>query len=113
MVPFNTSNDNASFDDRSDNKGPEPEGVVLGRLGTRTFAFVGLERVGGVIVYDVSDPGSPFFVTYANTRQGLSGDLGPEGLTFVPAVESPNKSPLLIVGNEVSGTTAVFRIRLH
>jgi DNA-binding beta-propeller fold protein YncE len=113
MVPFNASNTDDEFDSRSDNKGPEPEGVVLGRLGAKTFAFVGLERVGGVIVYDVSDPYSPKFVTLVNTRQGLSGDLGPEGLAFVPARHSPLKSPLLIVGNEVSGTTAIFRIGLH
>jgi hypothetical protein len=113
MAPFNASHDNADFDNRSDNKGPEPEGVVLGRLGTKTFAFIGLERIGGVMVYDVSNPASPEFVTYVNTRTGTSGDLGPEGLTFVPAVHAPGKQPLLIVGNEISGTTAVFRIVLH
>ena len=112
-VAFNASNTGNSLDDRSDNKGPEPEGVVLGTLGTRTFAFIGLERVGGVMVYDVSMPASPTFVTYVNTRNGGAGDLGPEGLTFVPAVHSPNKQPLLIVGNEVSGTVAIYRIELR
>ena len=112
-VNFNASNSNNNLDDRSDNKGPEPEGVVIGTLGSRTFAFIGLERVGGVMVYDVSSPTSPFFVTYINTRSGTAGDLGPEGLTFVPAVRSPNKRPLLIVGNEISGTTAIFQINLH
>jgi DNA-binding beta-propeller fold protein YncE len=111
--PFNASNDNSEFDNRSDNKGPEPEGVVLGKLGAKTFAFIGLERIGGVIVYDVSNPSSPDYVTYVNTRQGTSGDLGPEGLAFVPAVQSPSKTPLLIVGNEISGTTAIFQISLH
>ena len=41
------------------------------------------------------------------------GDLGPEGLAFVPAVRSPSKRPLLIVGNEVSGTTAIFEVELR
>jgi hypothetical protein len=112
-APFNASNSDDVFDSRSDNKGPEPEGVVLGRLGEKTFAFVGLERIGGVAVYDVSTPQAPRFVTYTNTRQGLGGDLGPEGLAFVSAVDSPSKRPLLIVGNEVSGTTAIFQIDLH
>ena len=52
MVRFNASNEGDAFDDRSDNKGPEPEGVVLGMMGRKTFAFVGLERVGGVMVFD-------------------------------------------------------------
>ena len=112
-VNFNASNTANAFDDRSDNKGPEPEGVVLGRLGAKTFAFVGLERTGGVIVYDVTAPAAPTFVTYATSRVGSGGDLGPEGLTFIPAVRSPSKRPLLVVANAVSGTTAVFQINVH
>jgi hypothetical protein len=113
MVNFNANHTNNTFDDRSDNKGPEPEGVAIGRLGAKTFAFIGLERVGGVMAYDISDPTGPFFVTYVNSRFGTGGDLGPEGVAFVPARQSPNKRPLVIVGNEVSGTTAVFEIQLH
>ncbi len=113
MVQFNAGSTGNSFDDRSDNKGPEPEGVVIGRLGSKTFAFIGLERVGGIMVYDVTRPTAPQFVTYANTRDGAAGDLGPEGITFVPAARSPNGAPLLIVGNEVSGTTAIFRVVLQ
>jgi hypothetical protein len=111
-VNFNASNNNNTLDDRSDNKGPEPEGVVLGRIGTKTFAFIGLERVGGVMVYDVTTPTAPTFVTYANPRTGTTGDNGPEGLTFIPARQSPNGQPLLVVGNETSGTTAIFRLNL-
>ncbi|MBK6308195.1 MAG: hypothetical protein IPF47_21700 [Gemmatimonadetes bacterium] len=113
MVQFNAGSTGNSFDDRSDNKGPEPEGVVIGRLGSKTFAFIGLERVGGIMVYDVTRPTAPQFVTYANTRDGAAGDLGPEGITFVPAARSPNGAPLLIVGNEVSGTTVIFRVVLQ
>lgn len=111
-VKFNASNDNDTFDSRSPSKGPEPEGVVLGRIGTKTYAFIGLERVGGVMVYDVTAPRTPAFVTYLNTRNGTAGDTGPEGLAFVPAAKSPNGKPLLIVGNEVSGTTAIFQVNL-
>lgn len=109
-----------SFDNRSDNKGPEPEGVAIGKLGEKTYAFIGLERMGGVIVYDISSPQAPYFVDYLNTREDWVsdpqanlanvGDLGAEGLVFVAADDSPNGEPLLIIGNEVSGTTSIYQI---
>ncbi|TJZ76255.1 choice-of-anchor I family protein [Chitiniphilus eburneus] len=118
---FNSDHEKAAFDDRSDNKGPEPEGVTLGRIGTKTFAFIGLERVGGVMIYDITNPKAPFYVSYLNTRDftaadpatPAAGDLGPEGLIFVPASKSPNGKPMLIVGNEVSGTTAIYQVVLQ
>lgn len=123
---FNSNNDaNRSFDSRSDDKGPEPEGVALGEIKGRTYAFIGLERIGGIMVYDVTNPYQVRFVDYVNNRNfnvdaqlpdgsvnPAVGDLGPEGLTFVAAHASPNGKPLLIVGNEVSGTTTVFQINL-
>ncbi len=116
---FNSDNaENGSFDTRSDNKGPEPEGVALGQIDGRTYAFIGLERIGGVMVYDVSDPHAPAFVQYINTRDfsgdaeaGTAGDLGPEGIEFVPASESPTGSPLLIVAHEISGSVAIFEVQ--
>lgn len=116
-VVFNASNSNNTFDNRSTSKGPEPEGVVTAVFGTRTFAFIGLERVGGVMVYDVSNPAAASFVTYINTRSGaagtpIAGDNGAEGLTFIPASQSPNGRPLLVVGFETSGTTGIFQINL-
>lgn len=118
---FNSDHEKEDFDDRSDNKGPEPEGVALGEIDGRTYAFVGLERVGGVMVYDVSEPASAVFEDYVNTRipaakipangkPAVASDLGPEGILFISAKNSPNHEPLLIVCNEVSGTTRVFRI---
>jgi len=109
---FNASHDNNTLDARSPSKGPEPEGVVIGVFGKKTFAFVGMERVGGVAVYDVSTPTAPVFVTYLNTRNGLTGDRGPEGLALITADNSPNGKPLLVVGNEVSGTTAIYQLNL-
>lgn len=111
-VPFNSSHDNATLDSRSASKGPEPEGVAVGKIGSKTFAFIVLERVGGVMVYDVSAPEKPVFMHYLNTRNGITGDRGPEGVLFVPAAKSPNGKPLLIVGHEVSGTTAVLQLNL-
>jgi len=112
MVTFNASHDNNTLDGRSPAKGPEPEGVVTARFGSKTFAFIGLERVGGVMVYDISNPSAPTYVTYLNTRSANSGDRGPEGLAFIASDKSPNGRPLLIVGNEISGTTAIYQINL-
>jgi hypothetical protein len=116
---FNASNTNNTFDDRSDDKGPEPEGVAVGQAYGRTWAFIGLERIGGVMVYDVTNPRSPTFADYVNNRvltklvtDPDSGDLGPEGLIFIPAAESPNGKPLVVVANEVSGTTTIFQFDL-
>lgn len=117
-LSFNSNNDaNNSFDSRSDNKGPEPEGVAIGELFGRTYAFIVLERIGGIMVYEITDPFSPRFVEYVNPRDfsgnaaaGTAGDLGPEGVLFIPASDSPSHQPLLVVTNEVSGTTSIFQI---
>ena len=111
-VAFNASNDNNTLDDRSPAKGPEPEAVVVGKFGSKHYAFIGLERVGGVMVYDVTNPQRPIFETYLNTRTGATGDRGPEGLALIKAENSPTGKPLLVVANETSGTTAVLEIRL-
>ena len=110
---FNASNDNGNFDDRSDNKGPEPEGVAVGEIDGRAYAFVGLERVGGIMMYDVTDPTAPFFVDYLNNRDFTTGtgDMGPEGLHFIPAHESPNGQPLVAVANEISGTVTLYAVK--
>ena len=112
-VNFNASHDNNTQDSRSASKGPEPEGVVLGKIGAKTFAFVGLERVGGVMVYDISSPTAPIFVTYFNPRTGATGDRGPEGIHFISASKSPNGKPLLLLGNEQSGTVSVLQLNLE
>lgn len=106
---------------RSVNKGPEPEGIAVGEIDGRSYAFVGLERIGGVMVYDITDPAGASFVKYINTRDfsvattpegATDTDLGAEGLHFVPGTDSPDVQgrPLLLVGNEVSGTTRIFAI---
>ncbi len=112
---FNASNTDNVFDSRSDNKGPEPEGLTTGTVDGRTYAFIGLERTGGVMVYDVTVPFAPRFATYVNNRDfsaattsAAAGDLGPEGLLFIPAASSPNGSNLLVVANEISGTTTIY-----
>lgn len=112
VANFNAGHDNNTLDSRSPNKGPEPEAITVATFGKKTYAFIGLERIGGVMVYDVTDPARASFTTYLNTRSGVTGDRGPEGLSFVPASRSPNGKPLLIVANEISGSTAVMQIDL-
>ncbi|MFW1941455.1 choice-of-anchor I family protein [Acinetobacter junii] len=116
---FNTDHEAVSLDDRSDNKGPEPEGITLGTIGAKTFAFIGLERMSGVMVYDITTPMRPKFIEYFTTRNFVEtdsakqGDLGPEGLIFIAAKDSPNGKPLLVVGNEVSGSTAIYQVNVQ
>lgn len=118
---FNSDHGTSSFDNRSDDKGPEPEGLTVGKVAGRAYAFLGLERVGGVMVYDITDPARPRLVTYSNNRDfsvsgardlARAGDLGPEGLAFIAGDESPTGRPLVAVGNEVSGTTTLFDVAM-
>ena len=116
---FNASNTNNTFKNRSDDKGPEPEGVAIGQIGDSTYAFVGLERIGGVMVFNITNPATSYYVTYINSRNftqapgvNLGGDLGVEGIIFIPAAQSPNGKNLVVTGNEISGTIAVFEITL-
>ena len=120
---FNSNNDeNGSFDARSDAKGPEPEAITIGEIDGIMLAFIGLERIGGIMIYDITDPNNPMFLNYINNRDfsvdaedgtldGTVGDLGPEGLLFIPAAENPFGQNLLAVSNEVSGTTTLFEIQ--
>ena len=126
---YNTSNDNAVLDDRSGKKGPEPESVTVGAVNGKTYAFVALERTGGIMVYDVTDPKNTAFVNYINTRDFddivkgseqyedgeldkwvTGGDVAPEGLLFLDEEKSPNGEPLLLAACEVSGTVAVYQM---
>ncbi len=118
---FNAAGDDNSadtFDDNSDNKGPEPETVVVGRVEGRPYAFIALERISGVATYDLSDPRAPVYVDYVNNRNfsaeantPAAGDLSPKGLAFIPAADSPTGQALLVTANEVSGTVSVFAVR--
>jgi hypothetical protein len=112
---FNVSNGDNAFDSRSDNKGPEPEAVTVGKAYGRTYAFIGLERTGGIMVYDVTNPYDVAFVQYINNRDFTkpvdstdAKDLGPEGVHFISEDDSPTGTPMIAVANEVSGTTTLY-----
>lgn len=102
------------YDTRSDNKGPEPEGLVVGKFDGRTLVFVGLERANGIMFWDATDPSKPAFqewerqVTYGATP---TGDLAPEGLTFVPAEQSWTGAPLVIVAHEADQPGGALQTR--
>lgn len=119
----NANNDEAAADSgdaRSDDKGPEPEGLAIGEIDGVPYVFVGLERVGGVMTWNLSDPSAPELVGYLNERPFFTsaeepegGDLGPEGLAFIAAEASPTGEPLLVVAHEVSGTTRIYHVEVE
>lgn len=120
---FNSDDEENAFDDRSDDKGPEPEALAIGQVGGKTFAFIGLERTSGIVVYDITNPRKPHFEQYINDRNfevpimlpdgsvnPAVGGVSPEGLTFVSAADSPTGRPLLVAAQEISGTTTVYDV---
>lgn len=115
---FNANNDeNDSFESRSDNKGPEPEGLTVGEAFGVPYLFVGLERIGGFMTWDISDPSAPVLHSYINDRDfdgdaeaGTAGDLAPEGVLYIPAADSATENPLLVITYEVSGTVSIYEL---
>ncbi|MEZ9672436.1 choice-of-anchor I family protein [Vibrio lentus] len=125
---FNSTNDNnQSGDDRSDDKGVEPEAIEVAEINGKQYAFIGLERQGGIMVYDVTQPKSARFISYLNNRDftqpvctkvdedgdcdndiynSKAGDLGPESIKYF----SRSGNHFIAVGNEVSGSTSVYRV---
>ena len=115
---FNSGHDEAGLDQRSHKKGVEPETVSVLETNGKIYAIVGLERMGGIMVYDISDPDKAVYADYLNVR-GFSetvtdldrlGDLGPEGICTIPAENSPTGNAMILVANEISGTVTVAQI---
>ncbi len=115
---FNSDrDDNSSRKSRSDDKGPEPKNVVIGEVDGKTYAFICLERMGGIMIYDITNPLAPTFVMYELNRDFTkaandadAGDLGPVGMSFVKAADNTRGLPLLFVANAVSGTITVYEM---
>lgn len=101
--------DEGEFDDRSDDKGCEPEAIAIGSIDGKTYAFIGLERQSAILMFDITNPKDVEFITYYNHNR-TSGDVAPEIIKFVPAAISPNSKNLLLVGYEVSGSLGIIEI---
>lgn len=109
---YDTDTNSFEFDARSDDKGTEPEGVTVGTVNGTPYAFIGLERQGGVMAYNISNPTAPEFVGYVFDVDFAAGtgDISPEGIKFVDAADSPTGNALLLVSHEISGTVAIWQV---
>lgn len=109
---FNADHESNTPKNRSRSKGPEPEGVAIAKIANETFAFISLERVGGVMVYNITNPNAPVFVDYKNTRStsAYGGDNGAEGITYIPKTESATGKGYVVIANEISGTLTIYEI---
>ena len=115
---FNSdSDDNNSRKSRSDDKGPEPEVIEVGMVDGTMYAFIGMNKMGGIMIYNINDPLNPVFDAYhlnrdfaANANSSAAGDLGPKGMRFIPSNISPNGLAMLAVANEVSGTINLYQM---
>lgn len=121
LMPDYFNQDEGEFDGRSDDKGVEPEALAIGEIGDKTFAFIGLERMSGVMVYDITNPAESSFVQYISTQNfdgdleaGTAGDIAPEGMVFIPnsgmAARSYPDAPYLAMASEDSGSTTLLEI---
>ncbi len=97
---------------RSRVRGPEPEGITTAKIGTQTFAFITIERLGGVMVFNVTNPNAVTFVDYKNSRStsAYSGDQGPEGIIYIPASSTITQKSYIVVANEISGTISTYEV---
>lgn len=109
---FNADNESNGAKNRSRAKGPEPEGVALGAINGQTYAFVTLERTGGVMVYNVTDPNNPTFTDYKNSRMtsAYGGDNGPEGIIYIAPENTTTGKGYVVIANEISGTLSMYEI---
>ncbi len=109
---FNADHSDNVKKGRSRAKGPEPEGITLAHLNGSTFAFITLERVGGVMLYDITNPNDVKFVDYKNSRNvsAYGGDNGPEGVIFIKAENTTTGKNYVAVANEISGTISLFEV---
>jgi hypothetical protein len=109
---FNSNNDENTFDNRSDDKGPEPEAAATGVIDGRRYGFVGFERIGGFVTIDLTDPAAPKILQYLNDRDfstaTVGPDSGPEIIQFVSPGDSPNGKALVVVAHEITGTVAIY-----
>lgn len=119
-VNYNTSLQNiASFagvydDSRSDDKGVEPESVVVVDYIGRRYAVAAMERTnagdtldqvtqgGLLVVYDITDVRNVDFVTYQTVSRS------PEGIEVIKPLQSPTRRTLLGVSSEFNSNSVEY-----
>ncbi|MGG7551364.1 choice-of-anchor I family protein [Chryseobacterium arthrosphaerae] len=111
---FNVDNESNAVKNRSRAKGPEPEGVALGTINGQTYAFITLERTGGVMVYNITDPNNPTFTDYKHSRStsAYGGDNGPEGIIYIAPENTTTNKGYVIIANEISGTLSMYEVAM-
>ncbi|MCS4301571.1 choice-of-anchor I family protein [Chryseobacterium sp. BIGb0232] len=109
---FNADNESNTIKSRSRAKGPEPEGVALGTINGQTYAFITLERTGGVMVYNITNPNNPTFTDYKHSRStsAYGGDNGPEGIIYIAPENTTTHKGYVIIANEISGTLSMYEV---
>lgn len=109
---FNADNENNTLKGRSRSKGPEPEGITIAEIDGKTYAFTTLERIGGIMAYDITNPNQATFVDYANSRSTTTytGDHGPETIIYIPPTKHNKNRSYLAVANEISGSISIFEV---
>ena len=110
---FNASNeDSPAPKDRSDDKGPEPEGISVEYIDGNAYLFVSMERVGGVMAFNINVPSNPVFIGYHNNRDFATNgpDRGAEGMIYIDAAISPNGKGLLVLANEISSSLSIYEV---
>ena len=109
---FNADNENNTLKGRSRSKGPEPEGITIAEIDGKTYAFTTLERIGGIMAYDITNPHQARFVDYANSRSTTTytGDHGPETIIYIPPTKHNKNRSYLAVANEISGSISIFEV---
>ena len=113
-----------SGDQASSSRGPEPKGVAVGKVAELPYAFVSLETMGGVMMYQlnigdgVPVPGASF-TAYASNRffnasPGTDvctvGDLGTEDVLYLDKDDTGSGFDAVICANDFTGTLATYGV---
>lgn len=98
--------DEGEFDNRSDDKGVEPEAVAVGVVEGKPYLFVGLERDSGIMVFDITDPANPVFDQYIESE--ANGNIAPETIAFIPAEQSATGFAQIAIAHEGDGNTVIY-----
>jgi DNA-binding beta-propeller fold protein YncE len=94
-------------DSRSDDKGVEPEGVVIFNVAGRSIAAIGMERTlrSAFALYDITDPANATFLQMIDTGSAAESRL--EGLL---AFEADGKIYLALSNELPSNLTSLYQI---